>query len=251
MSQAMTTPAGWYPDPDGAGGQRYFDGGSWTEDRAPAAGEPPVAAVAPTATKSGRDPKVLIGIGAAVVVLIGVVVAAVILTINTKVGEDSVTHKPAEDSVTHKPAEASASSAPRTEDPDPTETQAAGVGQEVRDGNFSFVIAGVERVDAVTDAEFPEIHKAAQGEYVIVKMTVTNVDHEPQMFFASFNFLSDGTTTYRPDDEAWVYLGNTLADVNPGDSIETAVVFDVPKGTDAKSIELHGGPFSQGVTVGL
>jgi hypothetical protein len=175
-------------------------------------------------------------------VLIGVVVAAVILTINTKVGEDSVTHKP---------AEASASSAPRTEDPDPTETQPAGVGQEVRDGNFSFVIAGVERVDAVTDAEFPEIHKAAQGEYVIVKMTVTNVDHEPQMFFASFNILSDGTTTYRPDDEAWVYLGNTLADVNPGDSIETAVVFDVPKGTDAESIELHGGPFSEGVTVGL
>ncbi|MDT4950911.1 MAG: hypothetical protein QOJ37_3506 [Pseudonocardiales bacterium] len=242
MSQAMTTPAGWYPDPDGTGGQRYFNGGSWTEHRAPAAGAPPVAAVAPTATKSGPDPKVLIGIGAAVVVLIGVVVAAVILTINTKVGEDSVTHKP---------AEASASSAPRTQDPDPTETQAAGVGQEVRDGNFSFVIAGVERVDAVTDAEFPEIHKAAQGEYVIVKMTVTNVDHEPQMFFASFNILSDGTKTYRPDDEAWVYLGNTLADVNPGDSIETAVVFDVPKGTDAESIELHGGPFSEGVTVGL
>jgi hypothetical protein len=55
-------------------------------------------------------------------------------------------------------------------------------------------------------------------------MTVTNVDDEPQMFFASFNILSDGTTTYRPDDEAWVYLGNTLADLNPGDSIETAVV---------------------------
>ncbi|WP_229742820.1 DUF2510 domain-containing protein [Gordonia jinhuaensis] len=25
------TPAGWYPDPSGAPGQRYFDGTQWTE----------------------------------------------------------------------------------------------------------------------------------------------------------------------------------------------------------------------------
>jgi hypothetical protein len=31
-----TTPAGWYPDPDGSGGQRYWDGTIWTEHRAPA-----------------------------------------------------------------------------------------------------------------------------------------------------------------------------------------------------------------------
>lgn len=31
----MTTPspAGWYPDPDGNGGQRYFDGYQWTQHR--------------------------------------------------------------------------------------------------------------------------------------------------------------------------------------------------------------------------
>jgi hypothetical protein len=243
----MTTPAGWYSDPDGTGGQRYWNGESWTEHRTPGAGAPMMAPVAPapTAKKSGTDPKVLIGIGAAVVVLIGVVVAAVILTITTKTGEDSVTHKP---------AEASGTSAPASESAEPSaveETQAAGVGQEVRDGNFSFVIAGIERVDAVADPEFPEIQRTAQGEFVIVKMTVTNVGDEPQTFFASFNTLSDGSTVYQSDDEAWIYLGNTLADLNPGDSIDTAVVFDVPKGTDVESIELHDGPFSDGVTVGL
>ena len=33
----MTTPsaAGWYPDPSGAPGQRFFDGFAWTEHRAP------------------------------------------------------------------------------------------------------------------------------------------------------------------------------------------------------------------------
>ncbi|ORB15704.1 hypothetical protein BST36_26985 [Mycolicibacterium moriokaense] len=35
------TPAGWYPDPDGSGGQRYWDGSSWTEHRYPAAPPPP------------------------------------------------------------------------------------------------------------------------------------------------------------------------------------------------------------------
>ncbi len=29
----MTANPGWYPDPDGKGGQRYFDGSSWTDAR--------------------------------------------------------------------------------------------------------------------------------------------------------------------------------------------------------------------------
>ncbi|WP_205635020.1 DUF2510 domain-containing protein [Mycolicibacterium elephantis] len=45
----MTTPAGWYPDPSGGPGQRYFDGTQWTESRMPGVGvkatsEPPRAA---------------------------------------------------------------------------------------------------------------------------------------------------------------------------------------------------------------
>ena len=43
--------------------------------------------------------------------------------------------------------------------------------------------------------------------------------------------------------ESLIQFGNTLADLNPGDSVETAAVFDVPKGTDLESIELHDGPF--------
>lgn len=43
------TPAGWYPDPDGSGGQRYWDGFAWTEHRAPAAAPPPPVAPPPLA----------------------------------------------------------------------------------------------------------------------------------------------------------------------------------------------------------
>jgi hypothetical protein len=79
------------------------------------------------------------------------------------------TASPGQSIAPHKPAEASGTSAPASESAEPSvveEPQAAGVGQEVVDGNFSFVIAGIERVDAVADPELPEIQQTAQGEFV-------------------------------------------------------------------------------------
>lgn len=55
----MSTPAGWYPDPDNNGGLRYFDGTEWTEHRAnQAAPAPPLAPAAgatPTPPGSTRS----------------------------------------------------------------------------------------------------------------------------------------------------------------------------------------------------
>lgn len=53
---APGTPAGWYPD--GAGGQRYWDGQAWTEHTAPLAGDAAGAAVpAADATAGATPPK--------------------------------------------------------------------------------------------------------------------------------------------------------------------------------------------------
>jgi hypothetical protein len=41
------TPAGWYPDPDGSGGQRYWDGSAWTDHRSPATPAPEAPADPP------------------------------------------------------------------------------------------------------------------------------------------------------------------------------------------------------------
>jgi hypothetical protein len=241
----VTTPAGWYPDPDGSGGRRYFDGQSWTQHRAAAVEAPPLEVAAAPRT-AGRNGKVIAGVIAAVVVLVVVGVAAVVLTRKTDVGDTTVTGGPADAS-----AATTSQSATGVEEPT-LENQAHSVGQPVRDGNFEFVVTGIDRGPVVADPEFLELQKAAAGEYIFVNMKVTNVGTEQQTFFASFNTLSDGSTEFASDDEAWIYLGNTLADLlNPGDSIDTAVVFDVPVGTDPESIELHDGPFSEGVTVGL
>jgi Host cell surface-exposed lipoprotein/Protein of unknown function (DUF2510) len=80
------TPAGWYPDPEQIGTQRYWDGANWTEQRAPFAAPavlspPPTAFSPPVHTPSMVPPAkkgclkpVLIGLG--VVVLLGAIGAA-------------------------------------------------------------------------------------------------------------------------------------------------------------------------------
>ena len=51
------TPAGWYPDPDGSGGQRYWDGYTWTDHRYPAAPvSPPPAPPQPPAPAEPAPP---------------------------------------------------------------------------------------------------------------------------------------------------------------------------------------------------
>lgn len=53
------TPAGWYPDPDGTGGQRYWDGAAWTEHRAPAqTPTPPPEPTAPAEPPAAQEPAV-------------------------------------------------------------------------------------------------------------------------------------------------------------------------------------------------
>lgn len=67
----MTTPAGWYPDPAGAGLQRYYDGTQWTDRYAPLAAPPP-----PAAAKPAPNPAVNIG-----VIILGIV--GVVMTMQT------------------------------------------------------------------------------------------------------------------------------------------------------------------------
>src|ERR1700750_1929491 len=61
----LTTPAGWYPDPSGAPGQRYFDGAQWTEQRTPAPEQ---------AGARGTNP---IGLSALVASIVGFIFACV------------------------------------------------------------------------------------------------------------------------------------------------------------------------------
>jgi hypothetical protein len=43
MNDAPLPPAGWYPDPEGGSGTRYWDGSAWTSHVSPAPATPPPA----------------------------------------------------------------------------------------------------------------------------------------------------------------------------------------------------------------
>lgn len=106
---APTPGPGWYPDPSGNGGQRYWDGAKWSEFRA----------AAHTPTSKGR---MWLIFGVVFVVLIG---AFALLNAMSKVNAGDG----------HTPGTGGGSSA--------TAAQTAGLNQPVRDGKFEFIVRSV------------------------------------------------------------------------------------------------------------
>lgn len=70
----MSTPAGWYTDPDNPSGQRYWDGNAWTENRS---GAPAAPATMTAAPNSHTTRNVLIAIGLVLLLLLGGCIALV------------------------------------------------------------------------------------------------------------------------------------------------------------------------------
>jgi hypothetical protein len=368
------TPAGWYPDPDGSGGQRYWDGFSWTEHRYPAAPAPaaaapavsapaepvahaepvapdPVASEEPTAivrlppapsegrvgahrkpdsetdaepesgsapesftpppapehvpepvpdsytqktepvtqrftpdvpptapppsfepfppapafdtyaaeaTPPSRNRGLFLGYGIACAALLAVLVAVAVYGFVIKKdpevqisGSGTTTEASAsEDSSADSTDSSSEPSETPTETPTtagPTTVSPTGDGT---DGPLSFTVHGIEIGPTVVMSDVP-LEKTAEGEYIVVHMTVTNVGTDPATFVGMFQTLHAGGTTYPLDDEATAYLEGTFADLTPGQSADVSVAFDVPTGTPPESIELHADPSTPGADVPL
>lgn len=129
----------------------------------------------------------------------------------------------------------------------------AGIGQPAADGKFNFVVSGVDC--SQTRIGNPNFGTDAQGQFCIVSLTVTNIGDEPQSFFGenATLFNAEGQQ-FSADTEASIYLENSASiyeEINPGNTLSSMVVFDVPAGTVPASIELHDSAFSGGVTVSL
>jgi hypothetical protein len=179
--------------------------------------------------------KILTTLGAVVVV---VVVASAL----GGRGDDAPPASPA--------ASAPAGDAPAEESP---ASAAAGIGTPVRDGKFEFTVTGVEPgVARIGDDMFGQ---DAQGQFLLVHVTVTNIGEEAQYFDGSSQKLTDAQgRTHSADTGAAIYLGDAqsfLNQINPGNSVQGTVVFDVPADAAPASVELHDSPFSGGVEVTL
>ncbi|WP_182111389.1 MULTISPECIES: DUF4352 domain-containing protein [unclassified Actinotalea] len=128
-----------------------------------------------------------------------------------------------------------------------------GVGATVADGKFEFVVTQVEvGVTRVGDDMFGQ---EAQGQFVLVHLTVTNIGDQAQYFDGSSQKALDAQgRTFSADTGAAIYLGDAnsfLNQINPGNQVQGLVVFDVPVDATLTQLELHDSPFSGGVTVAL
>ncbi len=122
----------------------------------------------------------------------------------------------------------------------------AGMGREVLDGKFAFVVTQVNRARTFAG-------KTAQGVYVIVSMAVRNVGTEAQMFEWSAQRLKDKTgREYSPSFMFPSLFGDVVNSIDPGAQVSIKLAFDVPPDTKKPTqIVLHDSLSSPGVPVNL
>ena len=146
--------------------------------------------------------------------------------------------------------------APGGEGPAPVaaEEETAPAGSAVRDGKFEFVVTEVETgLPTVGTNEY--LQSQAQGQYVLVHATVTNISSEPQSYFGDNQQLVDTQNRMFTNDtmaEMNVNDSATIAaDINPGNQLDVVIAFDIPVDAQPAAIELHDSMFSNGTRVAI
>jgi hypothetical protein len=241
----MTTPPsplpGWYPDPSGAPGQRYWDGSKWTDVNIPPS---PPSVPSPGPGRRGSALKVLAIIGAVIFALVGGCTACVAV-----IGHNISSTSSSSTSSNNSPT-------PWGSAPETRQTSVApstpGINQEARDGKFAFTVTGVTTSKTVPDSRSEP--KTAQGVYVIVSMTVKNIGDRAQGYYGDNQKLIDRQgRQFSPDSMADIAVNgdNDGTDVNPGNQIKVSVAFDVPDSTQPTQVVLHDSAYSGGVKANL
>lgn len=133
-------------------------------------------------------------------------------------------------------------------------TVPARIGDVVQDGSFTFTVTKVDTGLRTLGDSF--LRSEAQGSYVLVHVTVTNVGSESEMFTSANQTLLDGQGREFDADAGAALLNvpdsqSFLTDINPGNSVEGVLVFDVPEDLSPAAIELHESMFSDGAVVSL
>ena len=137
----------------------------------------------------------------------------------------------------------------------PEAASGVGLNTPARDGKFEFTVT---KVQSGVPSVGPEgLAQKAQGQFILLTMTVKNVGDQAQLFDASSQKLRDGSKrTYDADSTASIAADSGgsstfLQDINPGNQVSGVVVFDVPPTVVPTQAELHDSPFSDGVKVRL
>ena len=129
------------------------------------------------------------------------------------------------------------------------------IGQSVRDGTFAFTVTSVEKRGTTITDRLGGTDRA-QGEFVVVRVSVTNTGNEARTLTATDQFVVSTNGERFATSAAISGLRGAepifREGVNPGSTVSDApLLFDVPAGTTIAGVELHVSPTSTGVKVTL
>lgn len=133
----------------------------------------------------------------------------------------------------------------------------AKLNEAANDGKFQFTVKGVEcGKTEVVSPDSDALRQKAQGQFCLMTLAIKNIGNEQQYFSQSDQkLLNAESQQYTPDSSATIYNGGNsqalLAQINPGNSVEGVLVFDIPKDQTPVIAELHDSAFSNGVKVNL
>ncbi|MGO1439982.1 MAG: DUF4352 domain-containing protein [Brevibacterium yomogidense] len=129
------------------------------------------------------------------------------------------------------------------------------IGDAVATGDWEVTVNDVE--SGVSELGDEYLGTTAQGQFILVEMSVANTGSEPSFFFESDVSLLDADgNTYSPDSEAGIYAATDndvmlLEEINPGNTATGVIVYDVPADVSPNVLEFQGGIFDEAATVAL
>lgn len=194
----------------------------------------------------GSSNKLVLGIIGALVAVALVVVLVLVYFFVIK-HDDKTTTAAGSSTSQSKPSSTKTSTSVR---PSTQPSTPQGNGGGVTDGNLTITFSRTDTGDTITSSISDSLEVTAKGEYLVVYFDVTNNGTSSQTMLLTQQKLNAGGQSFDADAEANFYLsGAATVEIQPGDTQEVGVVFDVPVGTEPDSVQVFGSVTSSGVTL--
>jgi hypothetical protein len=137
-----------------------------------------------------------------------------------------------------------------------TATPMPGIGDKASDGELQFTVTDVKCGITRVGSEY--VNAEPQGQFCKIRLVVENVGNESATMNSSNQDLYDNKgRKFATDDTAMIYSdwkdSFRLDEINPGNSANGSLIYDVPKDVVLDYIELRSGLFSvsDGVKIAL
>ena len=133
-------------------------------------------------------------------------------------------------------------------------TSMPGIGDNAIDGELQFTVTDVKCGIEKVGGEY--LNAEPQGQFCKIGLVIENVGNESATMYSSSQDLYDNKgRKFATDETAMIYSESEndtwLNEINPGNSVDGFLIYDVPKDVVLDYIELHGDLFSDGVKVAL